>query len=335
MHHLQLFSFLRSRFSILSCLIIVTFGTVFLFWGCTVVKHPRKMADRPLSNTLEGQLDSLTNQIVSSLTGRSVREIAILKFTDLNGHEIDFSSFVSEELINCFFHTGKFNIIERSKLDQVLAEQYKTVSGIIDEAEASEVGRTLGADAIVVGTITDLGDKVRINARIIDVGKASVLGTAQISASKTVEIYSLMGDYGPGKKKPVYLVDVQCANQEAITFELIHCIRKENALVFDVKITAKHINNSSFIRFLKGSFITDQDSRKYGLAKLVFPDGSTGSLKRNETKKDFLDEGISLLHTFQTVDFPADVYLLSSIKILFSNNIGIHYAAEFKNIPVI
>jgi tetratricopeptide (TPR) repeat protein len=50
--------------------------------------------------------------------------------------------------------TDVFVLIERNRLDQVLQEQRLGQSGLLDEAQAAQVGKILGVDAIVAGTVS-------------------------------------------------------------------------------------------------------------------------------------------------------------------------------------
>jgi hypothetical protein len=49
--------------------------------------------------------------------------------------------------------TDIFTIVERSRLDQVLKEQALGAAGVVDEKQAAALGKVLGVDAIVMGTI--------------------------------------------------------------------------------------------------------------------------------------------------------------------------------------
>jgi curli biogenesis system outer membrane secretion channel CsgG len=53
--------------------------------------------------------------------------------------------------------TKVFDVIERTRLASVLSEQQLSASGMIDDAAAAQVGKVLGADALVLGTITVRG----------------------------------------------------------------------------------------------------------------------------------------------------------------------------------
>jgi len=53
--------------------------------------------------------------------------------------------------------TGRFSLIDRSALDQILEEQEFSYSGVVDQATAVQLGKLLGAEAVMmisVGAIT-------------------------------------------------------------------------------------------------------------------------------------------------------------------------------------
>jgi TolB-like protein len=64
---------------------------------------------------------------------------------------------------------GKFRVIERAQLETALAEIRLSDVPIFDRNTAQELGKFLGVDALIVGEITPLSDKVRLDARMIDV----------------------------------------------------------------------------------------------------------------------------------------------------------------------
>ncbi|MEZ2240959.1 CsgG/HfaB family protein [Microcoleus sp.] len=59
---------------------------------------------------------------------------------------------ISELLINELVNNGTYTVVDRSKLEQVLKQQNR--SGTMDAGTAAEVGKQLGVDAVLIGTIT-------------------------------------------------------------------------------------------------------------------------------------------------------------------------------------
>ena len=112
-------------------------------------------------------------------------KIAILPF-ELQGEYFeteDLGKIVSEWLITAFVQNGRFEVIERKLLGQVLEEQQMVGAGLATQETAMEVGRILGVKVVISGTITKYRGMLDINARIIDVGSASIV-TAENVQSK-------------------------------------------------------------------------------------------------------------------------------------------------------
>ena len=67
-------------------------------------------------------------------------------------------------------------VVERSKIESILAEQALAQTGVIETAEAQEVGRLAGAEYIITGEINMINNRFRIDAHIIKVSTGQVLG---------------------------------------------------------------------------------------------------------------------------------------------------------------
>ena len=70
---------------------------------------------------------------------------------------------VSDLLISKLVQNGNVSVVERTALDKVLAEQNLTNSDRADPETAAKLGRVLGVDAIILGTITryDYDEKMK------------------------------------------------------------------------------------------------------------------------------------------------------------------------------
>jgi TolB-like protein len=126
----------------------------------------------------EAAADTLTRQIVAAMDARRKRAIAVVAFSDDSGRESELGRFLAEELTTKLFQVGRFEVIERRMLDRVLDELKRGLTGPFDPRSAKEVGRLLSVDAIVTGTHTDLGEMVRINARLVGTEEGRVLSAA-------------------------------------------------------------------------------------------------------------------------------------------------------------
>ena len=106
----------------------------------------------------------------------------------------------ADELVTQLFRTGKFSLVERSQLDAVLAEQNLGQSGRVNPAQAAEIGRLLGVQVILTGSITKFsidtkgGGFGRIRA---EYSEAESNLDIRLISTDTAEI--LFADEGEGK----------------------------------------------------------------------------------------------------------------------------------------
>lgn len=81
---------------------------------------------------------------------------------------------VRELISSTFVNTGKYNIVERSLLQQVMKEQKFTNTDVVDESQATELGRLAGANKVVLSVVTLVGGRNMLSIKVIDVKTATV-----------------------------------------------------------------------------------------------------------------------------------------------------------------
>ncbi|HDP36907.1 MAG TPA: hypothetical protein ENN27_03415 [Candidatus Atribacteria bacterium] len=60
-------------------------------------------------------------------------------------------------MINALIKTERFRVFERVKLDAILKEQdFQAYSGRVDPSTAVKIGKMLGVDSIVTGSVTSI-----------------------------------------------------------------------------------------------------------------------------------------------------------------------------------
>ncbi len=154
-------------------------------------------ASSPLSaaQDLEGGIQEIAQQLSSSMGGGKVRKLAVVEFPDLNGYQSALGQFIAEELVTQLSigtNAGQFDVVERRQLARVLREQELTESSLFDAASISKIGKILGIEAIITGSIADLGTDVKINARAISIETAKVFAAASTKFAKTETVLQLM-----------------------------------------------------------------------------------------------------------------------------------------------
>lgn len=97
---------------------------------------------------------------------------------------------VVEQMMTTFFNLNRFKLFERTQLEKILEEQKLGMTGILDASTAAEIGKGIGVDAIVLGTVTRAGSHIGIDARLIDTETAEII-TAQDEMSVRTSIQDL------------------------------------------------------------------------------------------------------------------------------------------------
>ncbi|MDE2491314.1 MAG: hypothetical protein KGM24_10730 [Elusimicrobia bacterium] len=106
--------------------------------------------------------------------------LAVLPFQELAGDGGSDGKVVAERLLDPLAAQRGVEVVERAMLDRVMGEQKLENSGIADPDTIEALGRILGADALVTGTVIELNDgRVEVNARLIDAGSARVLAAVE------------------------------------------------------------------------------------------------------------------------------------------------------------
>lgn len=85
-----------------------------------------------------------------------------------------FSDYVIEELTGKLVAGRKITIVDRRNLALISQEMNLQLSGDVSDESAQAIGRMLGAQSIVSGTLTNMGTFYRIRIRVINVETAAI-----------------------------------------------------------------------------------------------------------------------------------------------------------------
>jgi TolB-like protein len=142
-------------------------------------QRPVEVRLRMLSDRLAAGFQALPGK------GRYER-IVVAKFSE-SGDEVksqELGALVSAQLNTFLKKDHNFFMIERARLADALKEMEMAMTGLIDPSKAAEIGKMLGAQAMVVGSISQAGADFIINARLISVESAAVLVADSINVPR-------------------------------------------------------------------------------------------------------------------------------------------------------
>ncbi len=77
------------------------------------------------------------------------------------GTNVDVGKGIVDLLVTGLVKDGSYSVIERKALDKILAEQNFSNSNRADPNSAAKIGKILGVDAIIVGSITEFGNETK------------------------------------------------------------------------------------------------------------------------------------------------------------------------------
>ncbi|MDR1865602.1 MAG: CsgG/HfaB family protein [Bacteroidales bacterium] len=100
----------------------------------------------------------------------------------------DIRDIVREEISSIVVNTNGYTVLERKLIDRVLAESQFQMSGEVDDNQIGELGRKLGANYVLVSSVTHFGNNFYISCKLIDVI------TARIDKQKTGKTSNGMTD---------------------------------------------------------------------------------------------------------------------------------------------
>ena len=161
-------------------------------------------------------------------SGQQKRRVAILSFDDAAvessaaravGTTQDVGGFLSDVVVKELLKGSVYTVVERRAIDQVLKEQNFSNSNRGDTKTAAAIGRLLGVDAIIVGSVTQFGIEEsavalgsgtlgRVTRGVLGGGKrinskATVGMTARMVDTRTGEVLTAASGSGESSKASV------------------------------------------------------------------------------------------------------------------------------------
>ena len=141
---------------------------------------------------LNPSIQKIAKELSAQMKTRQAKKLAVANFSDLNGYQSILGDFIAEELVTALYKEGEFDIVERRELSRILSEQAKYTSNVFDKKTVAQLQKLLGIDVLVIGTIADLGQQIKVNSRAINVETGKVFAAASASIDRDQTINNLM-----------------------------------------------------------------------------------------------------------------------------------------------
>lgn len=138
--------------------------------GATVEVAMRRLADR------------LAGSIKKSLPEEArYSRVAVATFAESAGTVQDkqLGTLVPSELSTYLFRDHGLLLVERAQLKALMSELKLSEFGLVEEKDAPELGKLAGAQAMVIGQISEAGDRFLVNARVVDTETGRIIAAEQ------------------------------------------------------------------------------------------------------------------------------------------------------------
>ncbi|MEK7390947.1 MAG: CsgG/HfaB family protein [Fibrobacterota bacterium] len=143
---------------------------------------------KPVSAPAPATAPALTDPVAPAApvaTARKFVAVAPLASTSISRGEADL---LGEALSTALQRRSGARMMERSQMEKILAEQGFQNSGACDKSDcAIQIGKILGIDQIVVGSVGKLGSSYMLNARLVDVATGEILGSTSRTSPARIE----------------------------------------------------------------------------------------------------------------------------------------------------
>ena len=145
----------------------------------------------------------------------------------------------ADELTTQLVRSGAFRVVERNQVDAILEEQHFGLSGAVDAATAAEIGKILGVQAVLMGSITQFSidrksggmgalrvsyteAESRMDVRLVNTTSAEILAVAEGDGKKRMggvgwEDFDFQRDFDAGLAQEALRPAVESAVDEIVS----------------------------------------------------------------------------------------------------------------------
>ncbi|MCM2267292.1 MAG: FlgO family outer membrane protein [Elusimicrobiales bacterium] len=132
------------------------------------------------------ELSDLAGELGKGVKASPGIKLAVLAFPYTSEKASEGPVVVQERLTTLLAGNKKVVLIERGLMKKVMEELKLQASGAVDEETVKKLGKMLGADAVVTGTLNDLQEgNCEVNARVVETESGKILAAASALVTKT------------------------------------------------------------------------------------------------------------------------------------------------------
>jgi len=249
-------------------------------------------------------------------------------------------------MINALLSTNRFRVFERAKLDLLLQEQnFQHFSGLVDQATAVKLGKMIGVDAILTGSLTNIaftkGGGIKIGPLNVKKSSVKVVMTIRIIDVTTGEIlFSTVQEEEASKSGISGVLPIPIpggigfSHQEAVdVLSAIELICNKVVLNFVAKIDKKNIAVSSAP--LEGYVVKVESTSSGTITQVYINLGESSGIRVGDEIRIYREGEVILdPKTNEILDRELDLIAQASIKTVRDKLSIAMVTTKFRNIPI-
>jgi TolB-like protein len=139
-----------------------------------------------------GRMDAVSQEVANAFQGSKHKIIAILDFANIDGRKSILGRYLAEQTSNNLFRNSDLRFVERAQINRVIEEMNFGTSGFVSDESAIRIGRLLGAEAVVLGTMTRIGRRISVSIKVVETESGRILssGATEIEGEEFIELYN-------------------------------------------------------------------------------------------------------------------------------------------------
>ena len=140
----------------------------------------------------EAELQAVAGKLIAQLEAAGQKSGTVLDFTDLQGQGTELGRFLAQELSDQLVRAAKtLSFVDRANLQHLLRENKLSMEGLVNPESSRKLGNMIGLDTVIYGTVTPLGDKIRLSVRAIAVETGRIVASQSESLPDAAELQQL------------------------------------------------------------------------------------------------------------------------------------------------
>jgi TolB-like protein len=123
------------------------------------------------------------------------KRLAVIPFVNEGGKRSHLGVYIANSLQEYIFDKNLFTLLERDRLDSILGEFRFNQSGLVAKLSEKKLGKLLGADIVLLGTIADNTNSFKITGKITDLQTGTINSIAGVNIKKTEALKKKFDNY--------------------------------------------------------------------------------------------------------------------------------------------